>query len=239
MTHINDKFVSGGFRIMPNMPVTCDKMAPVNGEQGWPAQSRLGPFHDIAQKSKYPTDTHVNVELTSIISNGSFRAHYKSYTLHMSEHIHIHYITFYHSCLYFMGLLPDTQNCGLRMRQEWRERFPRLCGLSDPDMHHGTCVTHVPWCMPGSLTNGFLWCRWWGKRSRHSRRMRNTQFYVSGKRPMLARYFWDYCIPFITISEFEWPCLGTSSLTKMFTSICTQKPDMHPIHKLNAKAAYI
>ena len=29
--------------------------------------------------------------------------------------------------------------------------------VSDPDMHHGTCVTHVPWCMPGSLTNGFLW----------------------------------------------------------------------------------
>ena len=31
--------------------------------------------------------------------------------------------------------------------------------VSDPDMHHGTCVTHVPWCMPGSLTNGFLWNR--------------------------------------------------------------------------------
>ena len=29
--------------------------------------------------------------------------------------------------------------------------------VSDPDMHHGTCVTHVPWCMPGSLTSGFLW----------------------------------------------------------------------------------
>ena len=29
--------------------------------------------------------------------------------------------------------------------------------VSDPDMHHGTCVTHVPWCMPGSLTIGFLW----------------------------------------------------------------------------------
>ena len=29
----------------------------------------------------------------------------------------------------------------------------------DPDMHHGTCVTHVPWCMPGSLTCGFLWNR--------------------------------------------------------------------------------
>ena len=22
--------------------------------------------------------------------------------------------------------------------------------VSDPDMHHGACVTHVPWCMPGS-----------------------------------------------------------------------------------------
>ena len=56
--------------------------------------------------------------------------------------------------------------------------------VSDPDMHHGTCVTHVPWCMPGSLCSGFLWSRWWGKRSRHSRPMRNPQFYVSGKRPM-------------------------------------------------------
>ena len=59
--------------------------------------------------------------------------------------------------------------------------------VSDPDIHHGTCVTHVPWCMPGSLTSGFLWSRWRGKRSRHSRRMRNPQFYVSGKRPMAGR----------------------------------------------------
>ena len=50
--------------------------------------------------------------------------------------------------------------------------------VSDPDMHHGTCVT------PGSLTCGFLWSQWRGKRSRHSRRMRNRQFYISGKRPM-------------------------------------------------------
>ena len=57
--------------------------------------------------------------------------------------------------------------------------------VSDPAMHHGTCVTHVPWCMPRSLPSGFLWSRWQGKRSRHSRRMRNPQFYVSGKRPMV------------------------------------------------------
>ena len=53
---------------------------------------------------------------------------------------------------------------------------------SDPAMQHGTRVTHVPWCMPWSLTSSFLWGRWRGKRSRHSRRMRNRQFYVSGKR---------------------------------------------------------
>ena len=59
--------------------------------------------------------------------------------------------------------------------------------VSDPDMHHGTYVTHVPWCMPGSLTSGFLWRRWRGKRSRHSRRKRNPEFYASGKRPMDGR----------------------------------------------------
>ena len=32
--------------------------------------------------------------------------------------------------------------------------------VSDPGMHHGTCMTHVPWCMPGSLTSGFLWSQW-------------------------------------------------------------------------------
>ena len=48
--------------------------------------------------------------------------------------------------------------------------------VSNPDIHNGTCVMHVPWCMPGSLTSGFIWSRWRGKRSRHSRRMRNPQF---------------------------------------------------------------
>ena len=48
--------------------------------------------------------------------------------------------------------------------------------INDPGMHHGTCVTHVPWCMPGSLVSGFLWSRLRGKRSRHSRRMRNPHF---------------------------------------------------------------
>ena len=41
--------------------------------------------------------------------------------------------------------------------------FSPPSGTSDPDMHHGTCVTHVPWCMPGSLTSVFLWSQWRGK----------------------------------------------------------------------------
>ena len=44
------------------------------------------------------------------------------------------------------------------MRRECRERFPRhwlqrTPLINDPGMHHGTCVTHVPWCMSGSLTS--------------------------------------------------------------------------------------
>ena len=35
--------------------------------------------------------------------------------------------------------------------------------VSDPDMHHGTCVMHGPRCMPGTLASGFLWSRWWRK----------------------------------------------------------------------------
>ena len=54
--------------------------------------------------------------------------------------------------------------------------------VSDPDRHHGTCVMR----MPGSLTSGFILSRWRGKCSRHYRRMRNPQYYVSGKRPMLG-----------------------------------------------------
>ena len=39
-----------------------------------------------------------------------------------------------------MGLLPDTQNCGLRMRRECRERLPRHRGLAIP-----TCIMTRAW----------------------------------------------------------------------------------------------
>ena len=33
-------------------------------------------------------------------------------------------------------------------------RLQRKPLASDPDIHHGMCMTHVPWCMSGSLTRG-------------------------------------------------------------------------------------
>ena len=47
-------------------------------------------------------------------------------------------------------------NC---IRRECREHFPRhrlqrKPLVSDPGMHHGSCIKHVPWCMSGSLTRG-------------------------------------------------------------------------------------
>ena len=70
--------------------------------------------------------------------------------------------------------------------------------VSDPDIHHGTCVTHVSWCIPESLTSGFLWSRWRGKRSLHSRRMRKPQFNISGKRPMGVCH-WNVCFSCLMI----------------------------------------
>ena len=55
-----------------------------------------------------------------------------------------------------MGLLPDTQNvdCAYAGNVSPHRRLQRKPLVSDPGMHHGTCVTHVPWCMSGSLTRG-------------------------------------------------------------------------------------
>ena len=78
--------------------------------------------------------------------------------------------------VFSMGLLPDTQNCGLRMCRECRERFPPPPNLKETDsersrhasrhVRHARAVMHV----------GIAYPRWRGKRSRHSRRMRICNF---------------------------------------------------------------
>ena len=76
--------------------------------------------------------------------------------------------------------------------------------VSDPDMHHGTCVTHVPWCMSGSLTS-----RWRGKHPRHSRRMCKPLFYVSGKRPMLKWFsLTAQLVRGVSMGTRRWSCDG-------------------------------
>ena len=70
------------------------------------------------------------------------------------------------------------------MHRECQNRFPRHLVLAIP-----TCITGRAWstcceaCQDRSLVVSFG-SRWRGKHSRHSRRMRNPQFYLSGKKPM-------------------------------------------------------
>ena len=55
---------------------------------------------------------------------------------------------------------------------------PRVSALN---VHHGTCVTHVPGCMPGSLSSSILWSRWRGKRSGRMRNPhRNFTYLIRG-----------------------------------------------------------
>ena len=62
-----------------------------------------------------------------------------------------------------------------------RHRLQRKPLVSDPGMHNGTCVTHAPWCMSGSLTRGG------GENVPAFPAHAHPQFYVSGKRPMRKR----------------------------------------------------
>ena len=119
--------------------------------------SELSPLSDTCSGSA----AHIPVE--AVITNQTI------------NHCHIKYWWFYG---------PLTRYTKLRIAHApgMPGTFSPSPRVSDPDMHQGTCVTHVPWCIPGPLTSGFLWGRWLGKRSRHSRRMRNPQFCLSGKR---------------------------------------------------------
>ena len=88
------------------------------------------------------------------------------------------------SCRYLHGHLARYAKFRVAHAPGMPGTFSPSPRISDPDMRHGTCGTHVPWCVSGSLTSGLLWSLWWGKRSWHSQRMRNPQFYISAKWPI-------------------------------------------------------
>ena len=96
-----------------------------------------------------PQVKHVN----RLMHDQLLTCHWRSFFRHLHRNLRLVRIHAWPA----IDLLPDTQTGGLCMRQECRERFPRLplqrqLLVSDPGMHHGTC--HTPWCMSGSLTRG-------------------------------------------------------------------------------------
>ena len=93
-----------------------------------------------------------------------------------------------------------------------RERFPRPKQLdSYPGMHHGTYLTALWQETMGFLSDsgharpmmhaGIANPLWRAKRARHSRRMRNSQFYGSDKRHMI--YDWTFQLPM----QWIWPTI--------------------------------
>ena len=75
-----------------------------------------------------------------------------------------------------MGLLPDTQNCGCACAGNAGNVFPVTAGKRSRHACRDACRGRYI-VVSFEIGGG-------GKRSRHSRRMRNPYFYVSGKRPM-------------------------------------------------------
>ena len=94
-----------------------------------------------------------------------------------------------HIPMYCNGPLARYVKLRVRMRRECRERFPRHRRWAIP-----TCITARASrtcrdaCRDRQLSVSFE-IGGGGKRSRHSRRMRNLQIYVSGKRPMQWQWF--------------------------------------------------
>ena len=60
--------------------------------------------------------------------------------LHWRKKKQLHSIWRIHHSYDWLGIHPWAFSRGLRVRRECPPR------VSDPDMHQGTCVTHVPWC---------------------------------------------------------------------------------------------
>ena len=73
-----------------------------------------------------------------------------------------------------MGLLPDSKIAGCACAGNSGKVPPATDWLAIP-----TCITAPTWSTRRNA------CRWRGKISRHSRRMRNPQFYISDKRSMI------------------------------------------------------
>ena len=96
-------------------------------------------------------------------------------------------------CFRVMGLLPDTQNRRCACAGNAGNVFPVTAGKrsrhASRHVRHARAVMHA-----GIINEQFSLKSAAGeKRSRHSRRMCNLQFYVYGKRPISRKYHWSKC----------------------------------------------
>ena len=99
--------------------------------------------------------------------------------------------------------------------------------ISDPDMHHGTCVTHVPRCMPGSLTSGFLWSQWRGNVPDIPGACATRHFTYLVRGPW-QRVQTTVCgIWWIQISSYKRSCLRGNSIGKTYWKKIHQEVPLH------------
>ena len=136
-------------------------------------------------------------------------------TLNATSPLPITWIIKQHRCS-IHGPLARYAKLRVRMRRECRERFPRHRGWAIP-----TCITARASrtcrdaCRDHEQAVSFE-IGGGGKRSRHSRRMRNLQFYVSGKRP-IRHFNGILCICF-PATVVEW-VFNTSFTSRLFADI--------------------
>ena len=89
-------------------------------------------------------------------------------------HVPIRWTSLYEEDWWGHGLLARYVKLRVAHASGMPGTFSPPSRVSDPGMHHGTCVTHEPGCMLWSLTSSYLWSR-------------NFTYLV--KRPMVNEWF--------------------------------------------------
>ena len=108
-------------------------------------QAKLALSDFVAENTCYGSDVIKNMIVRDITSNSAYHVSRKwlDFTVRFVWHIMGSYqIREIASCAF-------TGNAGNVFLAHRLQRKPLV---SDPGVHHGTCVTHVPWCILGSLS---------------------------------------------------------------------------------------
>ena len=104
-----------------------------------------------------------------------------------------------------MGILQRYIKLWVARALEMSGTFSRPWWVSDLDMHHGTCMKNVPWCMRGSLTSSCLWNLWQGKLCPHSSACTTDKFtyLVRGPCKRMRTWWWYSVFMLIFTTEYQ------------------------------------